>query len=205
MMHTTFKKVLALVTGFLLIGFFCPDIGHGTRPVVNQDLQISVDRLPAKISKGRAISIALRRARETRSLPGTYRIVTCELSMLWAVIFDGGGPEFLIDKDSGVIRRIRMVDQTWSGVRQLKVATNLENITATDAIDIAKRDYHRELPYDDITRLSFFVCELDEVWRVFVEYKIYLDPLTKQPVVAVSDAPNYVIDKTNGAILLKSR
>lgn len=69
----------------------------------NQDLSAT-----AKIDRKEAIAIAKKMVTAYRSLV-RYRVTVCELSSVWVVVFspesklDGGGPEYVIDKQRGDI------------------------------------------------------------------------------------------------------
>ena len=156
------------------------------------------------ITKEKAIAIAKKHAlRRYKSLK-RFRVVACELTIFWRVIFDGGGPEYVIDKESGAVRRVQIIPQNWTRKPDNGYSEDKSAINREEAIEIAKRDAE-SVPGIDIERFTVTACELQKVWRVFVEHTLHIEPAGGRPVIPHSSAPNYVIDKKTGTILSKQR
>jgi len=160
--------------------------------------------LTERIKERAAIDIATKHALRSYKSLERFRVVACEQTLFWRIIFDHGGPEYVIDKQSGIIRRVQKIPQDWPVLLDTNVATQEPNITREAAIDIAKIDA-ASVPGIDIERFNIFACELQRVWRVFVEFKLHPEPGAERPIIPHSSAPNYVIDKRTGKILLKQR
>lgn len=157
------------------------------------------------ITKEKAIAIAKKHAlRRYKSLE-RFRVVACELTIFWRVIFDGGGPEYVIDKESGAVRRVQIIPQDWVEQPNADSSGKSLCITREAAIEIAKRDAIQSVPGEDMDHFTISACELQRVWRVFVEFKLHFEPGGKDPVLPYSSTPNYVIDKKTGKILFKQR
>ena len=150
------------------------------------------------IRREQAIAIASKHARAKYQSIYQFKIIPCELTTFWRVIFDRGGPEYVIDKDNGLIRRVQLIPENWS-----PSPSTSENITREQALEVAARD--AAIPGVDLSTYSLFTVELEKVWRVFVEPKLYRLPGTRRLAIPHSSAPNYVIDKSNGSILRKQR
>lgn len=156
------------------------------------------------ITKEQAIVIARRHALKNYKSLKSFRVMSCELTIFWRIIFDGGGPEYVVDKRSGAIRRVQMIRETWSSV-ETGPSVKQPPITKDAAIEIARRDAIDSVPGNSEDHFIVFACELKKVWRVFVEYKLVFGPTGKDPVLPYSSTPNYVIDKRTGKILFKQR
>jgi hypothetical protein len=155
------------------------------------------------ISKDAAITRANEDAlKEYKSLTG-FRIIACEQSIFWRVIYDGGGPEYVIDKVSGRIIKKQKLPQ---GSNESKVATGSDlrakQVGREEAIAIARNDafetYGNKI---DIDQFVIRACEQSNVWRVVFDYQL-------QPGESLQDLPNanfpkYVIDKTTSKILYR--
>src|SRR2546428_4168302 len=63
------------------------------------------------ISEQRAIVIANKDARRRFSPLSRFRIIPCEQVRFWRIIYDGGGPEYVIDKLSARIIRRQKIPQ----------------------------------------------------------------------------------------------
>lgn len=192
----------------LLLLTLCLSVQHQTafrKSPSNQcpTTQVSTVRLQG-ITKEQAIVIAQKDARRSYKSLGRFRVVACELSLFWRIIFDGGGPEYVVDKKSGLIRRRQTIKEDWPDKARTRSSGKDHNITRDEAIDIARIDAG-SLPGIDIERFTISACELERVWRVFVEFKLFSESGGIEPVIPHSSAPNYVIDKKSGEILLKQR
>jgi len=166
----------------------------------NQIEGVSIQGIPASEAIGITEKHALRGYKSLKR----FRIVACEGTIFWRIIFDGGGPEYIIDKRSGMIRRVRKIPQDWPSLSETNPADQKADITREEAINIAKMDA-ASVPGIDIERFTIFACELQRVWRVFVEFKLHIEAGVKTPVIPHSSAPNYVIDKRTGKVLFKQR
>jgi len=177
-----------------------PKYGGSPSPDVGLAQNVSEGTL----TESTAIEIAKKHALRGYKSLERFRVVACEQTLFWRVIFDHGGPEYVIDKESGMIRRVQKIPQDWPALHSNKAAEQEANITREAAINIAKADA-ASVPGIDIDRFEIFACELERVWRVFVEFKLHLELGAERPIIPHSSAPNYVIDKRTGKILLKQR
>jgi hypothetical protein len=181
----------------------CPDKSGAREPQIHEAQEQPV--LLQGITKEKAIAIAEEHAlRSHQSLDG-FKGVACELTIFWRIVFDGGGPEYVIDKETGLIRRVQTIPENWPAQPQEGSETRKPTLSREQAIEIAKRDTVESIPGTDIDRFTVSGCELQKVWRVFVEYKLHFEPGRKDPIIPHSSAPNYVIDKKTGKILFKQR
>lgn len=152
------------------------------------------------ISRDKAIAIANDAALKSYPSLREFRPVACEQQVFWRVIYDGGGPEILIDKMSGKFVSSQTIPQG-----QNPESKTPGRITATNAVDIAKEDMTRSLPNMDLNFYVLHPCELDRVWRVIVEPKLTVRANEKYPAIPNASTLNYVIDKSSGEILFKQR
>jgi hypothetical protein len=156
------------------------------------------------ISKEAAITIANEDALKDYKSLAAFKVVPCEQSIFWRIIYDGGGPEYVIDKSSGRVIRKQMLPQ---GSTENKRADDLENegrrISQQEAITTALRDA-RETYGDkiDLDQFAIVACELSNVWRVVFDYK--LEPGEGMQNLPNGSFPKYVIDKRTGKILHKA-
>lgn len=179
----------------------CAWRSEGREPQISKVQQdVSIQGVPQE----KAIAIAKEHALISHKSLERFRVVPCELSIFWRIIFDGGGPEYVIDKKTGLIRRVQTIQEDWTDQRgegsEVRRATTRE-----EAIEIAKRDTIESIPGTDMNHFTITACELQKVWRVFVEFKLRLEPGSHDPILPHSSAPNYVIDKKTGKILFKQR
>src|SRR5687768_16755096 len=154
------------------------------------------------ISRDKAIAIANDAAVKSYPSLREFRPVACEQQVFWRVIYDGGGPEILIDKISG---KIVWNQTTPQGPNPLKPEPSPARITAANAVDIAQEDMRRSLPNMDLSFYVLHTCELDRVWRVIVEPKLTIKANEQYPAIPNASTLNYVIDKASGEILFKQR
>ena len=170
----------------------------------SQRVEPSQDVFIHGITKEEAIRIAKKHAQSIHKPLERFDVFACELTIFWRIIFDGGGPEYVVDKKSGLIRRIQTIAEDWPK------QTNADSIGKTpisreQAIEVAKRDTVDSIPGTDIDHFTITACELQRVWRVFVEFKLNLERGRKDLILPHSSAPNYVIDKKTGKILFRQR
>jgi hypothetical protein len=147
------------------------------------------------ITRNQAVKIANQEALKSYKSLNDFKVVPCEQEIFWRVIYDEGGPEYLIDKRSGRIVRAQKTPQG--------EPDGSTSVTEAEAIEIAKRDM---LAPTNGQRLDPFVvhsCELGKAWRIIIEPRIEFEGNT--PVIPHSSTPNYVIDKASGKILFKHR
>lgn len=159
------------------------------------------------IDQAAAIRIASAEATRTYGQLDRFKIGACENSLLWVVIFDNGGPEYYIGKESGELLFVQSVPQGTPPQGNQAVAGKA-GITQARAIDIAKHQFvELALSYGDKSARSIddfrpVACELSNSWRVFFDYPVAPgDSLARLPNI---NPPNYVIDKRSGEVLYTS-
>jgi hypothetical protein len=152
------------------------------------------------ITEEAAISIAKKEARRRHQRIEGLRIIPCEQVGFWRIIFDGGGPEFVIDKRSGMVIRAQTIPQSATGNH----ATVGSGITKEQAIDIAKRDVRRTYAkYGmDPENFAVIVCEESKAWRVIFDFKLDPGPRSRYQLPN-GKYPKYVIDKTSGDVIYR--
>lgn len=175
----------------------------GTRPTVSA---INVERTPGVklegITKEAAVDIANEEMTKDYQSPSAFNVVVCEQSLFWRVIYDGGGPEYVIDKTSGRIIRKQKLPQGPLEVLNSGSLNLRDTITEQEAIRIAREEAFES--YGDKVDLNQFddvACEQSQVWRVILDYR--LQPGEEVKDVANGSLPKYVIDKKSGQILFK--
>lgn len=175
----------------------------GTRPTVSA---INVERTPGVklegITKEAAVDIANEELLKDYQSPSAFNVVVCEQSLFWRVIYDGGGPEYVIDKTSGRIIRKQKLPQGPLEVLNSGSLNLRDTITEQEAIRIAREEAFES--YGDKVDLNQFddvACEQSQVWRVILDYR--LQPGEEVKDVANGSLPKYVIDKKSGRILFK--
>lgn len=157
-----------------------------------------------QISKEEAIAIAEEDAAKNYQSLEPFKVVGCERARLWVVIYDSGGPEYYIDKNSGAILSV------WKWPRDLKTSAEYsesssnKGISKTEAIEIAKKHFTDFLvSYGDakehVNEYDAVACELANAWRVFFEYRAA--PGQSLATLPNSNPPNYIIDKGTGRII----
>jgi hypothetical protein len=148
------------------------------------------------ISRERAIAIARRDAISKYKSVREFNIVPCEQVVFWRVIFDGGGPEYIIDKLSGRIIRKLVLPQGSS-------ARSDSQISRDEAFRIARNAVIRTYASkgEDVNRFAVFTCELSKAWRVIFDYKMY--PGQRPDSFPNAGFPTYVIDKSTRKIIHK--
>ncbi len=152
----------------------------------------SPQAITTKISKERAVEIAEKDALQTYDSLEGFNIVACETARVWVIIYDGGGPEYVISKESGNILGAKKIPQGPD-----KEDNTKQPITEQEAIDIAKREAVT-LFGDDIRRYDVFACQLAKAWVVSFEYREVPGELLPN-----SRSPLYVIDKRAGKVIYK--
>lgn len=155
------------------------------------------------ISSDKAIGIANEAALKSYPSLKDFKPVACEQQVFWRIIYDGGGPEFLIDKISGKIIRSQTIPQGLSDSKFESRTTR--RITGANAVDIVKEDLKRSAANMEMDSYVFHSCELDHVWRVIVEPKLTVESNKQYPAIPNASTRNYVIDKSSGEILFRQR
>jgi len=150
------------------------------------------------IDQNKAIAISNRAARKTYKRLERFTVVPCEGLVLWRIIYDGGGPEYVIDKRSGKIIKVEHLPQgSSSGGRKL----NQE-----EAIEIAKRDARAKYgDREDVDKYDVRACEEAKAWRIVFDFRPPAGTRYDQLILPNGSMPQYVIDKTSGKILYRAR
>ena len=193
-----FERVaLLLVASTLMVS--CADTTREIAPPVTTKEQAIV----TGISSDKAISVANEAALKSYPSLKEFRPVVCEQQVFWRIIYDGGGPEYLIDKISGKIIWTQTIPQ---GLDHSKAESKTTlKITGANAVDITKEDLKRSVPDVQIDSYVFHSCELAHGWRVIIEPRLTADPNKNYPTIPNASTRNYVIDKLSGEILFKQR
>jgi Peptidase propeptide and YPEB domain len=193
-----FRTSLCLV-GFLLLGT-CTSRQQGIGPVNSQPGEEQILKIKG-ISESQAVAIAESDALRTYKSLAAFKVVPCEQVLFWRIIFDNGGPEYLIDKSSGSIIRAQKIPQSSDGGREL-LSQERRPIGKQEAIAIARNEALKV--YKDQTIVNDFVvivCEQAKVWRVLLDHR--LRPGEGLNSLPNGQFPNYVIDKTSGEVLYR--
>jgi len=191
---------------FLLCLVFCFNSCASKELAINSiDSEGSKEEPPLKIngiSKEEAIALANKEASKDYKSLEQFQVVPCEQVAFWRIIYDGGGPEYVIDKISGtIIRRQKLPqsladDQSEEGLRQNKAVSQQE------AVAIAKKDAKESYGSKvDIGQFVVITCEQMKVWRVIFDFK--LEPGQSLQNLPNGSFPKYVIDKRTGKIIYK--
>jgi hypothetical protein len=153
------------------------------------------------ISEEAAISIAKKEARRRHQRIEGLKMIPCEQVGFWRIIFDGGGPEFVIDKRSGMVLRAQTIPQSATGNH----ASVGSGVSKEQAIDIAKRDVRRTYAkYGmDPENFAVFTCEESKAWRVIFDFKLDRVPTSKDELLPNAKFPKYVIDKASGDVIYR--
>jgi hypothetical protein len=152
----------------------------------------SPQEVKTKISKEQALEIAEKEAVETHSSLEGFNVVACRTARVWLIIYDGGGPGYVISNESGVILGVKKIPQGPE-----KEDGGSRSITEQAALDLAKREAVT-LFGNNIGRYDVFACELSKAWLVSFEYRQVPGELLPN-----SRSPLYVIDKRAGKVIYK--
>src|SRR5437016_524591 len=95
------------------------------------------------IDQNKAIGIANRHARKTYKTLKRFRVVACEGLVHWRIIYDGGGPEYVIDKRTGIIIKVEHLPQS-PRPNGGALARQNKSISKQEATEIAKKDARLE-------------------------------------------------------------
>jgi hypothetical protein len=146
----------------------------------------------AQVSREQALEVASLEARKTYDSLQDFNLVACETARMWLIIYDGGGPEYVVSKTSGTIlsaKKLPRIIETEDHVVAL--------ISEQDAINIAKREAEPVLG-DAIDRYAVYACPLAKRWVVSFEYREVPGELLPN-----SRSPFYVIDRRGGKVIYK--
>jgi hypothetical protein len=170
------------------------------------DVSGSADPVATKeIGKEEAIAIANEAALGIHKSLADFNVVACEQSVFWAVIYDGGGTEYLIDKTSGRIIQVRQVpqglaDRNSEGSGPPK---RVEGINEKEAVTIAKDSFRMTYGKEADKNLIIFRCQLAKVWRIVFDVKLTRTTGQGNPVIPDGHAPTYIIDKKTSEVLYR--
>jgi hypothetical protein len=143
------------------------------------------------MSKQEAIAIAENQLRAAGHLPNRYRVVACEQSNVWRIIFDGGGPEYLISKADRKVLASWHVPQE-SADNSEDPSKSASAIGKDEAIAATKAD--AQSAYRSLDGYNVVACELKKSWRII--YDLNNDTV-------VGGGPEYVVEKRSGKIIHK--
>lgn len=163
----------------------------------NQPEDASQENEAAGAHKEQALAIANERAQKTYNSLKPFKVVACETARTWIIIYDNGGPEYVISKPSGRI----LVDKRQFQPRETQFVSDesskaIDPINALEAVEIAKRKGTQD--FGDLGHYSVFACELSRALVVIFEYKEVPGELLPN-----SRSPFYLIDKKTGNVIHK--
>lgn len=148
-----------------------------------------------KISKEQAIEVAGKHAVQTYDSLERFNIVACETARVWVIIYDGGGPEYVISKESGLVLGGKKIPQ--GPDVDVEEDSSSRGITGQEAIEIGRQQAHSDYG-EAMSRYDVFACELAKAWRVSLAYREVPGELLPN-----SRSPLYVIDKRTGRVIYK--
>lgn len=194
--------MIASVIWIVLISQTCNVEGPKVKSVV---VSTSPDPLATnEISKEEAIAIANKAALGIHRSLADFNVVACEQSVFWAVIYDGDGSEYLIDKTSGRIIKVRRVPQGLADrIEGAGPPKRIEGINEEEAVTIAKNSFRMTYGKDADKNLLIIPCELAKVWRIVFDVKLPRTAGQTIPVIPDSHAPTYIIDKRTREVLYR--
>lgn len=157
------------------------------------------------IGKEEAVAVANKAALQTHTSLADFNIVVCEQSLVWAVIYDGDGSEYLIDKTSGRIVQLRRVPQGFAtGNRQeTGPPKRVDGITEQEAIMIAKDDFRQTYGQTADSNLRLIPCELAKAWRIVFDVRLIRNARQDEPIIPDAHAPTYIIEKQTREVLYR--
>lgn len=154
---------------------------------------------PHYVSKDEAL-ITSKAAFKSRRSQADSKILVCEQSMYWAIIFDGDNIEVLIDKFSGKIVETRKVPQGYSDGDSTE---RVEGISEQEAVKIATNDFLATFGPKMDPGLLVLPCELAKAWRIVFDIKLTLEPGQDTPILPDAHASTYIVDKRTGKLLYR--
>src|SRR2546422_9483761 len=110
---------------------------------IQQPAHVEIENAPnpqeskTKITKEQAVAIARGEALRTHNSLEGFKVVGCETARVWVIIYDGGGPEYVISKESGNILGAKNIPQ---GAEADKEDGAIRIMTEHEASDGAKRE-----------------------------------------------------------------
>lgn len=154
-----------------------------------------------QIGKEEAVAIAKKDAAKTQQSLDAYDVVACEKRTLWVVMFDGGGVEYYVSKESGEVLGSEMLQQSLDDGAAGNVGSK---IGEAQVIEIAERHFGEFLESygdskDHVKDYDAVACELSNAWRVFFEYR--MKPGETLATMPNTNPPNYIIEKRTGKII----
>jgi len=184
------KAMLTIFLGLLFLFAGC-----GTKPMPTkientptpQDIKTSTST-----SKEQAMEVATKTALQNYNSLESFNLVACETARVWVIIYDGGGPAYVISKESGTILGAKKIPEGSD-----KVDKTVQPITEEKAIHIAEREASI-LFGNAIDRYDVFTCQLAKTWVVTFEYREVPGELLPN-----SRSPLYVIDKSVGKVIYR--
>jgi hypothetical protein len=172
--------------------------------VKSVDVSSSADLLATKeIGKEEAVAIANKAALKIHRSLAHFNAIACEQSVFWAVIYDGDGSEYLIDKTSGKIIEARHLPQGLAERENEGPPKRVEGIDEQEAVTIAKDSFRMTYGKEADKNLIIIPCELAKVWRVVFDVKLTRRVGQGNPVIPDGHAPTYVIDKKTSEVLYR--
>jgi len=155
-----------------------------------------------QIGREEAVAIANEDAAKSYRSLDSFMVVACELARLWVIIYDGGGPEYFIDKESGAVLFVQRLPQ---GLDANDVSGEPSGgISETEAIEISRRNFADFLASygndrEQVGQYDAVACGLAKAYRVFFEYR--MKPGDSLATMPNTNPPSYVIDKRTGRII----
>src|SRR2546425_5923234 len=109
------------------------------------------------ITRDGAVAIANKEVVKAYGSLDSFKVVACEQEIFWRIIYDGGGPEYVLEKLSGKILRSQKIPQ---GPLKDEAANPTSAITEAEAVSIAKHDMSLASPHEDLDTYAVHSCEL---------------------------------------------
>lgn len=157
-----------------------------------------------KIDQTKAVAIANKRVRKTYKRLERFTVIPCEGIVLWRIIYDGGGPEYVIDKRSGMIIKVEQLPQGLG--RSNAGLIHREAVGEQEAIAIAKQDARTKYgDKEDIDQYDVRACEEAKGWRIVFDFKPPVGSRDDQLILPHGSFPQYVIEKASGKIIYRAR
>jgi len=189
-----------LIAAVLIVGSLftsCNSAGGKTpRKQVNIGLNQGTSTEDLGVTKETAVRSALEDAKKTYGLTDEVIVFPCDQMEFWRILFEprtdasnNAGPEYLIDKRTGLIVSKRKIPLGAGNNSELSPKPG--KIDREKAITIASKD--AVSAYGSKAAFDLTLCELTNVWRVIYSPRKGLN----------GGGPEYVIDKTTGKILDK--
>lgn len=182
------KSMLTICLGLMFLFAGC-GTKHAQVEIANAP---SPQEIKTKITKEQAVEVAKKEALRTYDSLEGFNFVACDTARVWIVIYDGGGPEYVISKESGTILAAKKIPQGPDNKDN-----TIRPITEQEAINIAKGEA-ATLFGNAIDRYDVFACQLAKAWVISFEYREVPGELLPN-----SRSPLFVIDKRAGNVIYK--